>query len=108
MPEEVEAFKKSLEVKNTNKSTTWAVRAFYSWLEEHNQRSDEKCLSEDLCVEDKALLCDRLCIFCKGGKVGRWRRLYSKEYFNASEWTAVIHQFKAGAARTISEVGQPH
>lgn len=28
LPEEVEAFKKSLEVKNTNKSTMWAVRAF--------------------------------------------------------------------------------
>lgn len=83
---------------------------FYSWLEEHNQCSDEKCLPKVLCVEDKALLCDRLCIFCEGGKVGRWRRVYSKEYFNASEWTAVIsdHQFEAGAARTINEVGRPY
>lgn len=41
--EEVEASKKPVEVKNTNKSTMWPVRVFGSWLSEHNERPEEKC-----------------------------------------------------------------
>ena len=62
---EVEFCKKLLEVKNTQKCTIWAVHAFYSWLEEHNDHFEEKCPSEVLCTEDKALLCHWLCIFVK-------------------------------------------
>ena len=79
----------------------WAVRTFYSLLEEHNKRSDEKCLPEVLCVEEKALLCHWLCIFMKEA-----RRKDGEEYTqrSASEWTAAIHQFETGAARIIREL----
>ena len=43
----------------------YKLRLFYLWLEEHNERSDEKCAAEVLCVEDNALLCHWLCIFVK-------------------------------------------
>ena len=53
-PRKYSPARKLLKVKNTQKSTMWAVRAFYSWLEEHNDCSEEKCPSEVLCMEDKA------------------------------------------------------
>ena len=36
-------------MKNTQKSTEWAVRVFMSWEEERNKRSDEKRPIEVLC-----------------------------------------------------------
>ena len=65
VPEDTEASKKPVEVKNTERSTMWAVRAFYSWVEEHNERSDEKCPIELLCMDDMSLLSKWLCIFVK-------------------------------------------
>ena len=76
----------------------WAVCAFYSWLEEHNERSDEKCLPEVLCVEDKALLCHRLCIFVKEA-----RREDGEEYTPRS-----ISMLLYGLQRFINSKQEPH
>ena len=96
--EEVESSKKPLEVKNTQKSTMWAVRAFYSWLEEHNDRSEEKCPSEVLCMEDKALLCHWLCIFVKEA-----RRENGEEYTPRS-----VSMLLSGLQRFINSKQEPH
>ena len=62
--EEVEASKKAI-VKNTQKSTMWAVRMFMSWEEKRNERNDEKCPIEVLCTSNMAELCHWLCVFVK-------------------------------------------
>jgi len=41
--EEIETAKKPVIVKNTQRSTVWAVRAFTLWVEEWNERRDQKC-----------------------------------------------------------------
>ena len=64
-PEDTEASKKPVQVKNTERSTMWAVRAFCSWVEEHNECSDEKCPIELLCMDDLGLLSKWLCVFVK-------------------------------------------
>ena len=62
----MEASKKPVEVKNTTKSTMWAVHAFYAWLGEHNEQcADNQCPAEILCMDDMSLLCHWLCIFVK-------------------------------------------
>ena len=55
--EKVEAAKKAIVVKNSQKSTMWAVCMFTSWAEERNKCNDEKCLIEVLCTNDMAELC---------------------------------------------------
>ena len=62
--EEVEASKKAI-MKNTQKSTMWAVRMFMSWVEKRNKRNDEKCPIEVLCSSYMAELCHWLCVFVK-------------------------------------------
>ena len=41
--EEIETAKKPVIVKNTQRSTVWAVRVFTLWVEEWNERHDQKC-----------------------------------------------------------------
>ena len=62
---EVEACKKPVVVKNTEKSTLWAVGVFSSWVEERNEHNQEKCPMEVLCMGDDKLLCYWLCAFVK-------------------------------------------
>ena len=64
----VEAAKKAIVVKNTQKSTMWAFCMFTSWAEERNECNDEKCLIEVLCTNDMAELCHWLCVFVKEGR----------------------------------------
>ena len=102
MAEEVESCKKPLEVKNTqNIYNVGSVCVLLMAGKEHNNCSEEKCPSEVLCMEDKALVCHWLCIFVKEA-----RRKNGEEQY--SEWAAAIHQFKTGAAQAISEVGRSH
>ena len=64
---EVEACKKPVVVKNTEKSSLWAVGVFSSWVEERNEHNQEKCPMEVLCMGpgDDKLLCYWLCAFVK-------------------------------------------
>ena len=41
--EEIETAKKPVIVKNTQRSTVWVVRVFTLWVEEWNERHDQKC-----------------------------------------------------------------
>ena len=81
--EEVDSCKKPLEVKSTQKSTMHVGSAFYSWLEERNDRSEEKFL----CLEDKALLRHLLCIFVKEARCE-----------NGEEYTPRIASFPGSCA----------
>ena len=47
---DVDASKKPIVVKNTEKATTWAVGVFMSWIEERNERNEEQCPFELLLV----------------------------------------------------------
>ena len=40
---DVDASKKPIVVKNTEKATAWAVGVFMSWIEERNERNKEQC-----------------------------------------------------------------
>ena len=46
---DVDASKKPIVVKNTEKATAWAVGVFMSWIEERNERNEEQCPMEVLC-----------------------------------------------------------
>ena len=51
---DVDASKKPIVVKNTEKATAWAVGVFMSWIEERNERNEEQCPMEVLCCRDNA------------------------------------------------------
>ena len=74
------------------------MRAFYSWLEEHNDHSEEKCPSEVLCMKDKALLCHWLCICVKEA-----RRKNGEEYTAKS-----VLILLSGLQRFINLKQEPH
>ena len=51
---DVDASKKPIVVKNTEKATAWAIGVFMSWIEERNERNEEQCPMEVLCCRDNA------------------------------------------------------
>ena len=55
---DVDASKKPIVVKNTEKATAWAIGVFMSWIEERNERNKEQCPMEVLCSRGGwALMC---------------------------------------------------
>ena len=78
-------------MKNTQKSTEWAVRVFMSLAEERNERSDEKSPIEVLCTSNMAELCHWLCVFVKES-----RRVDGKPYTPRS-----LSQLLSGIQRFI-------
>lgn len=71
--EEVEAAKKLIVLKNTQKSTLWAVHVFMSWVEERNERGNKKCRIKVLCTSDMTELCHWLCVFVKEARCDDWQ-----------------------------------
>ena len=58
--DDLESSKKTLTTANTEKSTTWAVRAFTAWVQERNAtvaKDCEKCPVDLLSTKDNKLLC---------------------------------------------------
>ena len=87
---EIEAAKKPIVVKeNTQKSTVWAVRAFTSWAEESNKRSNLKCFA--LAIQLSYVI----------GFVCLWKRpsmmtdshIHHVVSLNYTSWHAALHWF---------------
>ena len=92
--------KKALTTKNTEKSTTWALRAFNAWIQERNaviESESEKCPVDILATSDNKQLCHWLCVF-----VTKVRKSDGSKYTPRS-----ISQLVSGLQRHINSKKEP-
>lgn len=90
--EDIAKSTKELVPSNTAKSNQWALRCFDQWLEQRNERSEEKCPVDILITDDMEKLCHWM-VIC----VNEIRKANGEDYTPRS-----ISQFISGIQRYIS------